>query len=271
MTGYAERDPWERLRLYTAARIAIGRAGTALPTAEVLAQRLALAAARDAVTREVELGALRDSLSAIASPACAALIELESAASSKEEYLRRPDLGRRLSEASRELLEKKLCETESSHTEPQHDGRSFDLVLVLGDGLSSLALERQARPFLAAFLPLVADLRVAQPCFVRHARVAVGDDVAAALGAGAALVLIGERPGLSSPDSMGLYLTIDPVPGTTDERRNCISNVRPAGFDPKRAAFKAEWLLRAALSRRVTGVALKDEEPAGYLPLLARP
>ncbi len=134
--------------------------------------------------------------------------------------------------------------------------------MVLADGLSARAVQDHAPPLLAALLPLLAGWRMAPLVAVRHGRVAVGDAVAAAVGAAAVLVLIGERPGLSAPDSLGAYLTWRPGAGTTDAGRNCVSNIRPAGLPPAAAAGKIAWLLGAMRARGVSGVALKDDAPA---------
>ena len=163
-------------------------------------------------------------------------------------YLRRPDLGRQLdpqdAEALRAMPPRSAC----------------DLAVVVGDGLSSLAVERQARPLLQALRPLLPATLVLAPLVIAtQARVALADEVGEIFGARLAVILIGERPGLSSPDSLGLYLTHAPRRGRHDAERNCISNVRPEGLAPARAAPKLAWLVREALRRGLTGVELKDE------------
>lgn len=235
-------NPWQALRRYTAARIALGRAGVSQPTASQLAFQLAHAQARDAVHLALEVARLRQ---AIATELQLTDVALHSAASSRHVYLQRPDLGRRLDAASRALLQPCDC----------------DLVIVLADGLSALAIERNALPFLQALLQRIAQegWTLAPLAIVEQGRVAVGDEVGELLRARAVLVLIGERPGLSSPDSMGLYLTWAPRVGLTDERRNCISNVRPAGLGYEAAAARLHYLLAEAFRRELTGVALKDE------------
>jgi ethanolamine ammonia-lyase small subunit len=185
-------------------------------------------------------------------------------------YLRRPDYGRRLAAESRARL--------AALAAPP-----ADLALVIGDGLSAAAIKAHAVPFIAAFLPHVAALGLAlSPVVIAEgARVALGDEVGELLGARAAAVLIGERPGLSSPDSLGVYLTLAPSPGRSDAERNCISNIRAQGLGYELAAFKLAWLVREALRRALTGVDLKDEsdtalaaieasEQAGRIPLLQR-
>ncbi len=178
---------------------------------------------------------------------------VESAAPDRASYLRRPDLGRTLSAASRLRLEVEA---------------GCDLALVLADGLSPQAVQDHAPPLLAALRPLLerAGFRVAAPVIATQARVALGDEVAAAIGARAVAVLIGERPGLSVPSSLGVYVTWAPLPGrTTDAGRNCISNVRPEGLPYDAAAARLAWLLDAARRRGLTGVALKDDSGAASL------
>lgn len=237
-------NPWAELRQFTAARIALGRAGVSVPTAPQLAFQLAHARARDAVHRELDSGALAQSLTAQLDMACVAV---HSAAPDRATYLRRPDLGRRLDEVSRLAI--------APHA------ASFDIGFVIADGLSALAIEQHAAPFLRAWIDALPPgaMSVAPLVIVRQGRVAVGDEVAQLLGVQLVVVMIGERPGLSSPDSMGLYLTWQPQVGMTDERRNCISNVRPAGLDLAGAARKLHYLVSQARRRGVSGVALKDD------------
>jgi ethanolamine ammonia-lyase small subunit len=239
-------NPWQGLRRFTAARIALGRAGVSQPTASQLDFQLAHAQARDAVHQALDVANLRRGLAELQLTD----IALHSAAGSRQVYLQRPDLGRRLDPAARAALQ------------AQRGGAAGpDLVIVVADGLSALAIERNALPFLRALLPRVQreGWTLAPIVVVEQGRVAVGDEVGEALGARAVLVLIGERPGLSSPDSMGLYLTWAPRVGLTDESRNCISNVRAAGLGHEAAAAKLHYLLAQACRRRLTGVALKDE------------
>lgn len=250
-------NPWQTLRQFTAARIALGRAGVSLPTAPQLDFQLAHAQARDAVHLPLDTEALARALaSGWRTPGQEAAIEvlcLHSAAPDRGTYLQRPDLGRRLSAQSRAELEGR-----------PPPARPFDLALVVADGLSALAIERHALPFLQALYQRLApdDWRLAPIALVRQGRVAVGDEVGELLGAEAVVVLIGERPGLSSPDSMGLYLTWSPRVGLTDAARNCISNVRPEGLAYGEAAYKLHYLLSEARRRRLSGVELKDETGA---------
>lgn len=239
-------NPWQGLRRFTAARIALGRTGTSLPTAPHLAFQLAHARARNAVHLALDSGRLADELRSDGHE----VVEIHSAATTRPIYLQRPDLGRRLDDASREALR--------SRTAPS---QPYDLAIVIGDGLSALAIAQNARPFLRALMPSItaAGWSLAPITVALQARVALGDEVGAALGARAVVVLIGERPGLSSPDSMGLYLTFAPKSGLTDEARNCISNVRPEGLSYERAAHKLVYLLGEAFRRGLSGVQLKDE------------
>ena len=232
-------NPWQALRRHTQARIALGRSGVSLPTSRQLAFQLAHAQARDAVHLELDIQAL-----AAREPGS---IALHSAAATRAIYLQRPDLGRRLDEASRQRLAP--CP------------KNVDLALVACDGLSALAIERHAAPFLAALRERLAleSWTVSPLSIVRQGRVAVGDEVGELLQARAVLVLIGERPGLSSPDSLGLYLTWAPKMGLLDDSRNCISNVRPEGMPYAQAAYRLHYLLSQAFARRLSGVGLKDE------------
>ena len=238
-----ETRPWQTLRAHTAARIGLGHRGVSVPTSAQLAFQLAHAQARDAVHLALDDEALARAL-AVQGQDC---VQLHSAAATRAEYLQRPDLGRRLDDVSRARLE--ACAT------------GIDLALVAADGLSALAVQRHAAPFLAALRERLAleSWTLSPLHIVEQGRVAVGDEVGELLKARAVLVLIGERPGLSSPDSLGLYLTWAPKVGLLDERRNCISNVRPEGLAYAPAAYRLHYLLSQAFSRQLSGVALKDE------------
>ncbi len=220
---------WTDLRRFTPARVGLGRVGNAQPTRAHLAFAADHAAARDAVMAELDTEALRAELgdSSI----------VRSAAPDRQSYLLRPDLGRSLAPDTR-LAPKPGC-----------------LAIVIADGLSAIATQRHA-PALVAALNLPAQLVIAT-----QARVAIGDPIGAALQAEAVLVLIGERPGLSSADSLGAYLTWAPRPGRTDAERNCVSNIRPDGLPIPEAAAKLRWLLAQARTLQLTGVMLKDEAP----------
>lgn len=245
-------NPWEQLRRFTAARIALGRAGISLPTQPQLAFQLAHAKARDAVHLALDVEQLlQDAGDANLLPANECLV-LDSAAANRLEYLQRPDLGRRLNDASLGLL--KALPRPSPQSRP-------DIACVIADGLSALAVAQNAVPLLASVMrDMAADnYRLAPLAIVRQGRVAVGDEVAALLGARLVVLFIGERPGLSSPDSLGVYLTWSPVVGLTDASRNCISNIRPAGLPVEDAALRIRYLVREMMRRELSGVALKDE------------
>jgi len=249
-------NPWQRLRRFTAARIALGRAGVSQPTASQLDFQLAHAQARDAVHQALDAARLCRAMESELQLTDFPPIALHSAAGSRQVYLQRPDLGRRLHPDARAALQVR-----------RGGAPGCDLAIVVADGLSALAIERNALPFLRALLPRIAQegWTLAPVAIVEQGRVAVGDEVGELLGARAVLVLVGERPGLSSPDSMGLYLTWAPRVGLTDESRNCISNVRPAGLGHEAAAAKLHYLLAQACRRGLTGVQLKDESDADTL------
>ena len=242
---------WSALRRFTPARIALGRAGVSLPTNAHLAFQLAHAQARDAVHRPFDGNAMVRSLqaSAILSPVGSVL--LESRATSRVHYLQRPDLGRRLSEASAASLRQAAPSAVP------------DIAFVISDGLSALAIETNAVPFLEELVPsIMADgVTIAPFSIVRGGRVALGDEVGELLRARLVVILVGERPGLTSPDSMGAYLTFAPRIGLTDERRNCLSNIRPAGLPWREAAVRLHWLIRESLRRQLSGVDLKEDAP----------
>jgi ethanolamine ammonia-lyase small subunit len=255
-------NPWQALRQFTSARIALGRSGVSLPTAVQLEFQLAHAAARDAVHLELDVESLRKAVDAENDGApgpCPdhACITVASAAPDRQRYLQRPDLGRQLDAASRATLRN----LQDLQRPPVGDGGACKLAIVIADGLSALAIERHALPFLRALRQTLEskEWTLAPIVIVSQGRVAVGDDVGELLGADIVAVLIGERPGLSSPDSMGLYLTWAPRVGLTDESRNCISNIRPAGLSYEEAAFKLHYLMTQARQRRLSGVQLKDD------------
>ncbi|MBV9735855.1 MAG: ethanolamine ammonia-lyase subunit EutC [Acidisphaera sp.] len=242
---------WRDLRRYTPARVALGRVGNGLPTAAHLAFQAAHAAARDAVHAALDIPAMQAALADVG----LAGRTVHSACPDRHTYLLRPDLGRRLAAPDAERL----------RAEPA-PGR---LAFVVCDGLSATAVQRHAVPLLAE---LVAAVGPDPPIVIAaQGRVALGDAIGEALGAEAVAVLIGERPGLSAPDSLGVYLTWQPRIGRTDAERNCVSNIRPAGFDVPQAARKLLWLIAEMHRLRLTGVALKDEQPrADTLPRSAK-
>ena len=238
-------DPWSALRRFTDARIALGRAGASLPTAPLLAFNLSHAQARDAVHTPLDTEALRRELDS----RMLASIEVQSAARSREEYLRRPDLGRVLDAQSAERLAVYVTAAESSR----------DLVFVVADGLSSRAAALHAIPLIDRTIAQLKGWHVGSIVVATQARVAIGDQIGELMKAAMVAVMIGERPGLSSPASLGVYLTYRPAVGRSDAERNCISNVRPEGLCYDAAAFKLVHLLEGARSRKLTGVGLKDE------------
>lgn len=237
-------DRWLSLKQFTDARIALGRSGASQPTREILRFGLAHAQARDAVHTPFDSDGLLAPLHELGLKT----LVVHSAAPDRHQYLCRPDLGRQLNESDRQHLR-------SLALPPA------DLTFVIGDGLSSCAVHRQAVPLVAEIMPWLARLGIRPgPVVLAHqARVALGDDVGEALNSKAVAVLIGERPGLSSPDSLGVYLTWKPHRQRLDADRNCISNIRPEGLNHQAAAFKLAWLLEQCFLRRLSGVALKDE------------
>jgi ethanolamine ammonia-lyase small subunit len=239
-------DPWSALRRHTPARIALGRSGAGLPTHEQLRFAAAHAQARDAVHVALDVPALQADLAAAGFTSSV----LRSRAGDRAAYLRRPDLGRRLAPSDADRLQA---------AEPS-PGSTADLAIVLGDGLSAIALQRHAVPVLQALRAALAGrLVLAPPVIALQARVALADEIGALLGARLVLVLLGERPGLSSPDSLGAYLTHAPRIGCHDAQRNCVSNIRPDGLPPAQAAQRLAWLATEALRRGVTGIGLKDD------------
>jgi ethanolamine ammonia-lyase small subunit len=236
----------ERLRDFTPARVALGRSGHSLPTRGLLDFQLAHARAIDAVHRELDARQLAFDLQSAGRECLVA----SSAARDRSTYIRRPDLGRRLDERSRQLLSERAD--------------AFDAVFVVADGLSALAAQLHAIPLLERLLPALDSgaWRLAPIVIVERGRVAVGDEIARCLGAAQCAVLIGERPGLSSPDSLGIYLTWNPRAETTDADRNCISNIRAEGLGYAAAAHKLAFLMSEARRRKLSGVGLKEDSKA---------
>jgi ethanolamine ammonia-lyase small subunit len=228
-------DPWARFRAATRARIGLGRSGDGLPTGALLDFQLAHARARDAVHGQVDFTALADRIGVPS-------IRVDSAAAQRESYLRRPDLGRRLDPASRDRLKP----------------GPYDAIFIIADGLST-AIERHAAPLLTLCLPALPEWRLGPVVLAGQARVALGDEIGQLTQAALTVMLIGERPGLSVADSLGVYLTWDPRIGRTDSERNCISNIHADGLSYASAAARLLWLMRTARARRLTGVGLKEE------------
>jgi ethanolamine ammonia-lyase small subunit len=239
-------DVWSPLRKLTSARIALGRAGGSMPTRHRLDFQLAHASARDAVWSHFD----PESLSADLRKFGQEVMTIESAAADRTEFLQRPDLGRRLATKSRDRLQR--------HAE---QSAGVDLAIIVTDGLSALAVMAQSPPFLAELLELLRhDSWLIAPLIVaRHGRVALQDEIGEICRAKISLILIGERPGLGSADSMGLYFTYAPKIGNTDADRNCISNVRLGGLPPVEAARKVSYLLNVCRKRAISGVQLKDD------------
>jgi ethanolamine ammonia-lyase small subunit len=242
----ATSDAWSRLRRHTSARIGLARVGASLATREQLAFQLAHARARDAVHLLFDPAPLLQGLAERGLDP----LSLHSAAADRQVYLLRPDLGRRLDAPSRQRL--------------QSCPRGHDLVLVLADGLSPGAVKRNALPLIDALLPELRRhaWRIGPVAVVEQGRVAIGDEIGAALGAALVAVLIGERPGLSAPESLGVYVTWAPAIGRLDAERNCLSNIRPGGLDYSEAAAALSYLLSEARRRRLSGVMLKEDAPA---------
>lgn len=248
-------DPWTHLKAYTRARIALGRTGVSLPTDEILQFGYAHAKARDAVHAPLDASWLGEQVQRLGFE----MVRAQSAAPDRATYLLRPDLGRRLSEESARRLQ-------------EYQGKGFDVALVVGDGLSSLAVSRHAPAVLESLrLAFPAEWRISPVVITTQARVALSDEVGALLQAKVVVMLVGERPGLTSPDSLGIYLTYAPEVGRQDAERNCISNVRPEGLSYLNAARKTVWLLKEALRLKLSGVGLKDESDVAVIATSTTP
>jgi ethanolamine ammonia-lyase small subunit len=243
---HTESDPWSGLKKYTPARIALGRCGRSIPSKALLQFRLDHAHARDAIFATLDIPMLLESLEKIASP----VFMVRSQAPSRQIYIQRPDLGRMLSSHAKTRLQSAGPYAQT------------DVAIILADGLSARAINDHAVPLLSRLIPLLAKSKItlAPITLVELGRVAISDEIGSLLHSQVALILIGERPGLSSPDSLGAYLTFSPQPGLTDESRNCISNIRPAGLGYDVAAVKLSFLISEALSQKISGVSLKDNE-----------
>lgn len=249
MSNPIDLDPFARFRAVTRARIGLGRAGDSLPIRAVLDFQLAHARARDAVHGHVDFEAMAKRIGAKRP-----VIRLKSRAADRPTYLARPDLGRRVEPAALAGIE----------------AGDWDVAFVIADGLSAAAVEAHAETVLSACLRRLGDLRIAPVVLGEQARVAFGDEAGEALGARIVVVLIGERPGLSVPDSLGAYLTFGPKVGRRDSERNCLSNIHADGLAHEVAADKIAWLIREALRLGLTGVDLK-EDMAGTALLPAAP
>lgn len=244
-------DPWRKLRTFTGARIGLGRCGTSLPLQESLDFKLAHAMARDAVHQPMDTEKVIEELGEHGHR----VLSLASSAATRDEYLTRPDRGKLLDRESAGLLQKK--------------GPKADICIILCDGLSALAVHESGVPLICGLLEILGQttLTAAPICLVKNGRVAIGDEIGSLLGARMTVTLIGERPGLSSPNSLGVYITCNPAPETTDEARNCISNIRPGGMSIADGVQKISYIVEEGLTRGKTGVGLKDKMPGNYLPL----
>jgi ethanolamine ammonia-lyase small subunit len=242
------------LRDLTPARVGLGRAGASLPTKALLAFTLDHARARDAVHAAFDVTGLISGLDDLG----LAAFEVSSRAGNRKDYLARPDLGRMLDPASQQLLA------------ARNDG-PCQLAIVIGDGLSPIAVNAHSIELVRCLMARLAEegIEIGHAMVASGARVALGDEIGAILGARMMIMLIGERPGLSAPDSLGAYLTFGPKPGLTDEKRNCVSNIHASGLGYDEAAFRIAWLVREGLARKITGVALKDESGGGNSPRIA--
>ncbi len=241
------QNPLLELRRLTPARIALGRTGTSIPTSAQLDFQYAHAQARDAVHLPFDHMGLSSQLAERGRES----LPLHSAATDRNSYLQRPDLGRKLSDESAQTLRDYAL---------SHPG-GIDLAVVVADGLSALAVHRHTLPFLTRMEEQTAaeGWSLSPVILVEQGRVAVADEIGELLGAKMVVILIGERPGLSSPDSLGLYFTYNPKVGLTDAYRNCISNVRLEGLSYGMAAHRLLYLMREACRRQLSGVSLKDE------------
>jgi ethanolamine ammonia-lyase small subunit len=242
--GSISDDSSNPLKEFTAARIGIGRSGTSIPTKQSLAFKLAHAHARDAVYSRLDIDGLSVNIKQFNLP----VIVLHSKAGNRAEYLQRPDLGRKLKKSSANQLK-------------EYAG-DYEVSIIIADGLSAAAINENVINLLKYLIPLLvaAKLKLAPICFIEQGRVAVSDKVAYLLNAKLSIILIGERPGLSSADSIGAYLTYAPKPSLTDESRNCISNIRPQGLAFKPAAEKLFYLVQEAFRMKLSGVGLKDNQ-----------
>jgi ethanolamine ammonia-lyase small subunit len=232
------------LRGLTPARVGLGRAGASMPTQALLEFTLDHARARDAVHTAFDVAAVISGLNDLGLVA----FEVSSRARDRRDYLRRPDLGRMLDPASQHLLASRKC-------------GSCRLAIVVGDGLSPAAVNAHAIALVRSLIPRLAvdGIEIGHAVVASGTRVALGDEIGAILAARMIVMLIGERPGLSAPNSLGAYLTFAPRPGLTDAERNCVSNIHGSGLGYDEAAFRIAWLIREGLAREITGVALKDE------------
>lgn len=244
-----ELDNWHSLKEFTNARIALGRAGNALPTNEVLQFRMAHALAKDAISTEIDVLNINENTKKIG----LATIFTQSQIANTSEYLRNPNKGRLLNDQSISQLE-------------NYPEKKSDLCIIIADGLSAEAVNLHAIKLIKLLLPKLKIKKIAPIIVVKYGRVAISDEIGELLDSKIALILIGERPGLSSPTSMGAYITLNPKKGNTDEKRNCVSNIQPEGLSYEFAAQKLAYLIDQMIRKQISGVHLKDDFSDFYLP-----
>jgi ethanolamine ammonia-lyase small subunit len=252
MKPITQADPWQQLKIFTRARIAQGRVGSSLPTQEILEFGMAHAMARDAVHLPLNTVGVQAEIQSLGFET----LIVHSKAESRATYLLRPDLGRRLNDESKQHLLTYLPK------------KPIDLLIVVGDGLSALAVHHNAATLLSELIKRIPpSLKVGPIVIAQQARVALADEVAEIVSARMVVMLIGERPGLTSPDSLGAYLTFSPTTACNDANRNCISNIRSEGLQLAPAADKLNWLIMESFRRKISGVALKDESDSVEISL----
>ncbi len=232
--SYLQKDPWENFRSLSKARIALGNSGGSLPTKEVLSFQEDHAFTKDAIYSELNEEELLEELQKFDLP----VFHFQTKVYDKQEYLKRPNLGKKLAENS------------------EAEKGNFDILFILTDGLAADAINERAIPLLREILPRIKDYKIGL-CLVQYGRVAIGDEIAGKIGAKFTAILIGERPGLSSPKSLGIYTTFDPKTGTTDERRNCISNIHENGLSIEEASELLHYFIKESFRRKLSGVKLK--------------
>ena len=239
---FIEPDPWQNLKQFSRARIALGRTGVSIPLKETLQLKLAHAHAKDAVYSVLNNADIEKQLTNFQIP----ILQVCSCAGNRNEYLQRPDLGRRINKESVSVL--------------QNHSSKFDISIIISDGLSAIGVNQHVVPVLQILIPMLIELdySITPITLVSQARVAIGDEIGHMLGAKLSLIFIGERPGLSVFDSLGVYLTYHPITGLTDDKRNCISNIHSEGLDYHAAVHKIIFLIKESLRLQLSGVSLKD-------------
>lgn len=236
INSYLQKDPWENLKSLSKARIALGNSGGSLPTKEVLSFQADHAFTKDAIYSELKDKELLRQLEEFDLP----VYQFQTQVADRKEYLKRPDLGKKLAENS------------------EYEKCNFDILFILTDGLAADAINERAIPLLKEIIPRLNTYNIGL-CLVKFGRVAIGDEIAEKMNAKFTVVLIGERPGLSSPKSLGIYTTFEPKPGTTDERRNCISNIHENGLSIRKASDLLHYLIKESFRRKFSGVKLKSD------------